>query len=164
MITSSLVRAAHGDAWQVEGRLREPFGGGVTSVRGARLMASGIDHPQWNNGDVDDPASADVAAMRDWYATRNVPWGVRVPAGAEWPHGRFLFGKRLMGCDLTAFDPPIETEVAIRAAGPDDLDAVLHVDSIAFESEPDLERVWMEPHLSSPAAEVALAELDGEPV
>ena len=40
MITSGVVRTAHGDAWQVEGRMREPLGGGVTEVRGARLMAA----------------------------------------------------------------------------------------------------------------------------
>jgi len=164
VITSSLVRAAHGDAWQVEGRLREPLGGGVNTVSGARLMASGIDHPQWNNGDVDDPAAADVAAMREWYAAKDLPWGVRVPAGAPWPHGRFLFGKRLMGCDLAGFAAPESPGIAIRKAGPADLDAVLHVDAIAFESEGDLERLWIEPHLSAPGVEVALAEVDGTPV
>ena len=81
MITSGLVRAAHGDAWQVEGLLRESVGGGVGRVLGARLMVSGIDHPQWNNADVDDPESADVGGMREWYAARGVPWGVRVPLG-----------------------------------------------------------------------------------
>lgn len=164
MITASEVRLAHGDAWQVEGFLRKSFGGGVASVPGARLMASGIDHPQWNNADVDDPAAADVDAMREWYAAKNVPWGVRVPAGAAWPHGRLLFGKRLMGLDLAGFDAPVDADVSIRPAGPRDLDAVLHVDVIAFESEADLERQWMGPHLLTPEAEVAVAELDGEPV
>lgn len=164
MITTSLVRAAHGDAWRVEGELREPYGGGAATVRGARLMASGLDHPQWNNGDVDDAESADVGAMREWFAAKGVPWGVRVPAGAPWSHGRFLFGKRLMGCDLTTHEMPADSKIALRPAGPDDLDAVLHVDSIAFESEPDLERPWMEPHLLSRSVDVALAEVGGEPV
>ena len=65
VITSGLVRWAHGDAWQVEGLLRESVGG----------VASGIDHPQWNNADGDDPESADVVGMREWYAARSVPWG-----------------------------------------------------------------------------------------
>jgi hypothetical protein len=89
VITSGLVRSAQGDAWQVEGLLRESVGGGVG--RGARLMASSIDHPQSNNADVDDPESADLVGMREWYAGRSVPWGVRVPAGAPWSRGRFLF-------------------------------------------------------------------------
>ena len=164
MITSALVRAAHGDAWQVEGLLRESAGGGVATVAGARLMASGIDHPQWNNGDVDDPAAADVGAMREWYAAKNLPWGVRVPAGAPWPHGRLLFGKRLMGCDLAGFAAPDPDGVSIRKADPADLDAVLHVDAIAFESDGDLERPWIEPHLSAPSVDVALAEVAGRPV
>jgi hypothetical protein len=46
------VRTAHADAWQAEGRLREPYGGGACAVRGARAMASGIRTPKWNNADV----------------------------------------------------------------------------------------------------------------
>jgi GNAT superfamily N-acetyltransferase len=166
VITSGLARTAHGDAWQVEGLLRESFGGGAGRVRGARLMASGIDHPQWNNADVDDPGSADVVGMREWYAARSAPWGVRVPAGAAWPHGRFLFRKRLMGVALSARGLPRTSfaGLVIRRAGPDDLDAMLHLEVIGFQSAPTLERQWMQPHLSSPAVEVALAELSGEPV
>jgi GNAT superfamily N-acetyltransferase len=166
VITSGLVRTAHGDAWQVEGLLRESVGGGVGRVRGARLMASGIDHPQWNNADVDDPESADVGGMREWYAARSVPWGVRVPAGAPWSHGRFLFRKRLMGVALSARGLPRTSfaGLVIRRARPDDLSAVLHVDLIGFPSGPTLERQWIQPHWSSPAVEVALAEISGEPV
>ena len=173
-LTAAQVRAAHGDAWQAEGTLRRPFGGGITEVRGARLMASGIVHPQWNNADVDDPASADVEAMREWYAGFGVPWGARVPAGAGWPHGRFLFCKRLMGLVLDGFGHPPsnsplgdQNRVVIRRAGPGDLDAVLHVDSIGFEvadGDSTLERQWIEPHLRREHIDVALAELDGEPV
>ena len=166
MITSGLVRTAHGDAWQVEGVLREPVGGGIAQLRGARLMASGIDHPQWNNADVHDPASADVPGMRDWYAARNVPWGVRVPSGARWPYGRFLFRKRLMGVALAGRDYRRASGdgLTIRRAGPDDIDAVLGVDVIGFQSDPALEVEWMRPHLSSAGVVVALAELSGQPV
>ena len=166
MITSGLVRAAHGDAWEVEGLLREPFGGGVGRVRGARLMASGIGHPQWNNADVEGPESVDVVGMREWYATRSVPWGVRVPAGAPWSYGRFLFRKRLMGLRLPArgLPRPRFAGLVIRRAGPEDHNAVLHVDLVGFPSAPTLERQWIQPHLSSPAVEVALAELSGQPV
>ncbi len=165
-VTAARVRAAHGDAWQAEGTLRLAFGGGVTTVRGARLMASGIDHPQWNNADVDDPATADVEAMREWYAGIGVPWGVRVAAGAAWRHGRFLFRKRLMGLALdgrVAASPV--PGVVVRRAGSDDLDAVLRIDAIGFEvADTGLERQWIEPHLHSEHIDVALAELDGEPV
>lgn len=168
MIRSGLVRAAHGDAWQVEGSLRVPYGGGRTQVHGARLMASGIDHPQWNNADVHDPMAADVAAMRDWYAARNVPWGVRVPSGVPWPHGRYLQRKRLMGIALSRTDRlPASSgpaQLTIRLAGPDDLNAVLHIDMIGFDSAAELERLWIQPHLDDPAVEVALAELSGDPV
>jgi GNAT superfamily N-acetyltransferase len=172
IVTAAQVRAVHGDAWQVEGTLRLALGGGITAVRGARLMASGIDHPQWNNADVDDPAAADVEAMREWYTGIGVPWGVRVAAGAAWPHGRFLFRKRLMGLALDGFGRPAsnsplggQNRIIIRRARPDDLDAVLRVDSIGFQvADIDLERQWIEPHLHAEQVDVALAELDGEPV
>ncbi len=167
-ITPELLRTAHADAWQAEGQLRAAVGGGVAELPGARLMASGLDHPQWNNADIDDPGQADVEAIRAWYAVRGRPWGVRVPAGAHWPHGEFLFRKRLMGLDLerrvAAADVP---GLVVRRAGPADLDAVLGVDAVAFGEDPDVERPWIEPHLNAPAAAgvtVALAELAGRPV
>src|SRR4051812_25374271 len=72
------VRAAHGDAWQVLGVA------GTADLPGVRLSASGLPHPQWNSGDVDDPGLVDVDAVRRWYADRGVPWGLRLPAGAPW--------------------------------------------------------------------------------
>ena len=111
-------------------------------------MASGLAHPQWNNGDVTDGALVDLDAVRAWYRNLGVPWGLRVPAGAPWAHGRLLFRKRLMG--LTRLTPAADVPgLVVRAATTSDLDAVLHVDSIAFDSEPATERPWIEPHLSA---------------
>jgi GNAT superfamily N-acetyltransferase len=157
------VRVAHADAWQEQGRLRVPHGGGTAELPGIRLMASGLPHPQWNNGDVTDVARVDVAEVAAWYAARGVPWGVRVPAGEPWPHGRLLFGKRLMG--LTRLRPAPEVPgLRVRAASPADLEAVLHVDSVAFRCEPAQERPWVEPHLSADRVTVALALLGDDPV
>ncbi len=99
---------------------------------------------------------------------------MRVPAGAAWRHGRFLFRKRLMGLALDGFGRPAsnsplgdQKRVVIRRARPDDLDAVLRIDSIGFEvadADATLERQWIEPHLHSEHIDVALAEVDGEPV
>ena len=68
-VTAQWVRTAHADAWQVLGTAA------TTEMPGIRLMATGLPHPQWNNGDVDDPAEVDVDAVRDWYAAVGVPWG-----------------------------------------------------------------------------------------
>jgi GNAT superfamily N-acetyltransferase len=165
-ITSELLRAAHGDAWQVAGLLRGGQGGGVAEVPGARLMASGLPHPQWNNGDVHDVAAFDVEAARAWYAARAVPWGVRVPAGAGFPHGRRLFRKRLMGVRPPGLRPAPEVHgVELRRAGPDDLEAALGVDVVAFESDAATERPWHEANLAAPdVVEVVLATLAGRPV
>ena len=158
------VRAAHADMWQVEGRLREPAGGGAIELRGIRLMASGLAHPQWNNGDVTDP-DADLEGAREFFAQRGLPWGVRVPVGMPWPHGRLLMHKRLMGLSAADFKPAPEAPgMRVELAGPGDLDAVVAVDSAAFGEDPALVRPWFEPHISAPCAEVALATLEGEPV
>jgi ribosomal protein S18 acetylase RimI-like enzyme len=162
------VRTAHADAWEAHGRFREPYGGGAVRISGARLMATGLPHPQWTNGDVFDPTAADVDEMRAWYAGvaemvgRPVPWGVRVPLGAAWPYGRHLFGKRLMGLDAAEFRPAPEVPgLTLRRAEPDDVDAVLAVDTVAFEAPDEVERPWVAPMLEQPGVTVCLAELDG---
>jgi GNAT superfamily N-acetyltransferase len=157
------VRAAHADAWQVQGRLREPYGGGAAELPGILLMASGLPHPQWNNGDVTDARLVDVARVAAWYAERDVPWGVRVPVDQRWQRGRRLFGKRLMGLTRLRPAPPVPGLV-VRAATAADLEAVLHVDAVGFGSDPAVERPWIEPHLSADRVTVALGALDGRPV
>jgi GNAT superfamily N-acetyltransferase len=159
------VRAAHADAWEAQGRLREPYGGGALELRGIRLMASGLPHPQWNNGDV-TALDADLEGAREFYARRGVPWGVRVPCELPWPHGRKLFAKRLMGLEATRFRPSAGVPgLTVRRAGPEDLDAVLGVDCAAFAADAAEERPWIEPHLETAnGVETALAELGGEPV
>ncbi len=164
-VTSTWVRTAHGDAWQELGRQRAGSGGGALELPGVRLMASGLPYPQWNNGDVDEVTLVDIGAVRDWYAARAVPWGVRVPSDMSWPHGRKLFTKRLMGLTPSRFrpaSPPVG--VTVRSAAPADLDAVLSVDTVAFAAGVEVERPWMEPLLSQPSVIVALADLDGDPV
>jgi GNAT superfamily N-acetyltransferase len=159
------VRTAHGDAWQEEGRLRIPFGGAFAEQPGIRLMASGLPHPQWNNGDVTDPAVVDLAVVREWYADLGVPWGVRVPADQAWSHGRHLFHKRLMGLPADGFTPaPIVAGLTVRAATAPDTEAVVRVDGAAFGGESSVDRPWLEPHLDAHTVTVALALLEGEPV
>jgi ribosomal protein S18 acetylase RimI-like enzyme len=160
------VRIAHADAWEELGRSCARAGGGHTRLPGIRLMASGLQHPQWNNGDVLDAAAVDIAAVGSWFDERGVPWGVRVPRGMVWGHGRRLFDKRLMG--LTARQhrrPPAVDGLVVRRATPDDLDAVLSVDAEAFEENPAVERPWLEIQLGARSTTVvALGELAGEPV
>jgi GNAT superfamily N-acetyltransferase len=163
MMAPGRVHVAHADAWQAEGRLREPHGGGALEVRGLRLMASGLPQSQWNAGDV-TAADADLDAARAFYAARGAPWGVRVPPGIRWRHGRKLLALRLMALDAPAFAPAAPAPgIDVRAAGTDDLDAVVHVDAVAFEEDPSVERRWIEPHANAPGVEIALATLDGEP-
>ncbi|MFS0703944.1 GNAT family N-acetyltransferase [Cellulomonas sp. 179-A 9B4 NHS] len=162
---TELARTAHADAWEQHGRLRAEAGGAVAELPGVRLMASGLPYAQWNNGDVTDPGLVDVDAVRAWYARLDVPWGLRVPAGAPWPHGRLLFRKRLMllhAADLVR--APAVPGLVVRAATPDDLDVVARVDATAFDGDAAVEAAWMRPLLVSERATVAVAELDGRPV
>lgn len=170
--------AAFADSWEVEGRLRRHLGGGAAELPGIRLMASGLASPAFNNGDVVDPALVDLGQVRDWYAERGVPWGVRVPAGAAWTAGHRLLDKRLMAVPAGELRPaPPVPGLSVRPAGPDDLPTVHAVDHAAFgtpededvgepqdAAEDDLGRAWLLPHLTAPQVDVALATLDGVPV
>lgn len=161
----SIARTVHADAWEQHGLLRAGRGGRTGVLPGIRLMASGLPHPQWNNGDVTDPAAVDLAAVRAWYQPLGVPWGVRVPAGVPWPHGRFLFRKRLVLRDAGTVEAPPVPGLVVSTARTDDLVAVAAVAAAAFDGDPALEAAWIDPLLRAPEhATVALATLDGTPV
>lgn len=160
------AQLAHGDAWQQLGRIHAAGGGGVHRLPGIRLMASGLPFAQWNNADVDDPDAVDIASVVSWYAERDVPWGVSVPADGTWPHGRLLFRQRLMA--LPAGAPAADRSVAVapagvdvRSAGQADLDGVLAVDAAAFDAPAERERLWLAPLLPVEDAVIAVA-YDGE--
>jgi ribosomal protein S18 acetylase RimI-like enzyme len=156
------AQRAHGDAWEQLGRVHAGGGGGTRRLPGIRLMASGLPHTRWNNADVDDPALVDIATVVSWYADRGVPWGVSVPAGASWPHGRLLFRQRLMALPAGALAPAAPPAgVDVRTAGRADLDGVVVVDAEAFDAPPEDERPWLEPLLSADDAVVAVA-YDGD--
>jgi ribosomal protein S18 acetylase RimI-like enzyme len=88
-----------------------------------------------------------------------------VPFGVQWPHGRHLFSKRLMGLVPGDFRPAPEVpDLRLRPAGPDDVDAVLSVDTVAFEAPDEVERPWVAPMLEQPNLVVCLAERAGEVV
>jgi GNAT superfamily N-acetyltransferase len=160
-LTGGLVHAAHADAWQEHGRLRRATGGDCADLPGVRLMASGLPYAWWNTADVLDPSHADIEAVRAWYDARHLPWGVRVPAGTAWPHGRPLLHQRLMAQRPAQLRPaPVTDGVTVRVAGPADLDAVVAVDSAAFDAEPGPSRRWLAPMLDDAAVTVLLA-VDG---
>ena len=127
-------------------------------------MASGLKPAQWNSGDVTAP-DADVEAARAFYEQRGADWGVRVPAGMPWDHGRRLLTLELMALAPENFAPvatPGES-IAVRAATRADLDVVVAIDAAAFENDPADGRPWLAPHFDAPTITTALATLDGEP-
>lgn len=159
------VRAAHGDAWHAEGTMRADEGGGAVEIPGARLMASGIGHPQWNNGDVHDASVLDLDAARAWYSALGVPWGLRVPPETPLDAGRVLFTKRLMALEAgRAVEPAVPRRVTIRPADASDLERVVRIDVAAFGGGIDGTERWIRPRLASDAHVVAIATLDMRPV
>jgi GNAT superfamily N-acetyltransferase len=163
------VHTAQADAWQAAGRLRESLGGGAADLPGVRMMASGLPHAQWNNGDVTDPARFRAEEVRAWYAARangkGVPWGVRVPAATAFTHGRLMFRKRCMGLFPRRFRAAsMPSQVGIRAANRADVDIVAAIDAAAFGDPVEQVRPWIEPHLGAPGFMVVLAEHHGGPV
>ena len=163
------VWSAHGDAWQAEGRLRQSHGGGAAELPGIRLMASGLPHAQWNNGDVTDPARLDVEAVRTWYAARahgdGVPWGVCVPTGSPFAHGRHVFRKRCMALLPQQFRAVrASSGVSIGEALPADVDTFARIDASAFAGTVEQTLPWVAPHFGAAGFIVALARLEGEPV
>jgi RimJ/RimL family protein N-acetyltransferase len=149
---------AFADHWAVEGELR----GGVRELDGARASSSGLPYRQWNGADI-TAADADLEGVRAYFG--DLPWGVRVPVGISWSVGRLLFRGQLMGLAPDALRPvPDVPGLALREALIDDLDAVTAVDAEAFDGDPDVQRLWIGPHLSSPRCDTVIAELAGEPV
>jgi GNAT superfamily N-acetyltransferase len=155
-LAANHIRTAEGDAWQVHGELRA----GTLTLHGIRLMASGLDHSQWNSGDVTAP-DADLDGAREFYANLGVPWGVRVPAGMQWEHGRFLLRQRLMGVlaeDFVAAAAVPGLELALTT----DVETVARIDAEAFGGEPVT--AWARGHVGAAGVETALAVLHGSPV
>jgi GNAT superfamily N-acetyltransferase len=126
-------------------------------------MAAGFEAPGVNSGDVTGP-DPDLDAARAFYAARGVTWGLRVPPELPWPHGRLLFRRRVMAVPRAGFTPaPAVPGLSLRRAGPEDLVSVLHIDSTVFGLDPIDNTQWLEPLLGAERADVALAELDGDP-
>lgn len=159
------VWQAHADVWQAQGRLRIPAGGGAGDLPGIRLMASGLPFAQWNSGDVTDAAAVDVDAVRRWYAARaggrGVPWGVRVPHGTPWRHGRLVTRLQCMALPAGALRPGRlpSTEIRLRRAGPSDAAEVARVDAAAFGDPVGPNRGWVAPQLGADGFDVVVAEV-----
>jgi hypothetical protein len=164
-----LVRTAHADAWQVEGRLREPHGGGVCAVRGARAMASGIKTPKWNNADVTHE-QVDLEALSAWYGSRDMPWGLRVPLGIPLAVGEPLFVKRCMGLlassgadsGLPLFDRA--GGVRVRRVRADERDRFVALEVAAFGEDPATARAWLAPQFGVAGFDHWVAEIAGATV
>jgi hypothetical protein len=164
-----LVRTAHGDAWQAEGRLREPHGGGACAVRGARAMASGIKTPKWNNADVTHE-QVDLEALNAWYGSRGMPWGLRVPLEIPLAVGEPLFVKRCMGLvassradsGLPLFDRA--GGIRVRRVRADERDRFVALEVAAFGDDPATARAWLVPQFGVAGFDHWVAEIAGTTV
>jgi GNAT superfamily N-acetyltransferase len=82
-----------------------------------------------------------------------------------WSHGRRRFRQGLMALRPGEHRPAAAVPgLVVREAGRSDAAAVVAIDAIAFEEDPEVERPWVEPHIGAPGCTVAVGLLDGEPV
>ena len=140
------VRSAHADAWEVEGRARILQGGGWARFRDVRLMASGIPKAKWNNADITG-GDADLDRVADWYAARNMPWGIRVPLDLDLSVGQLLSVKRCVGIPADAFHDR-GSDVRVRRGADTELELIATLD--AMESDLVAEsRAWIAPQLGA---------------
>jgi hypothetical protein len=164
-----LVRTAHADAWQAQGRLRQPHGGGVCAVRGARAMASGIRTPKWNNADVTHD-QVDLEALGAWYAARAMPWGLRVPLELSLAVGEPLFAKRCMGLVVSSGAesglPLCDRAggVEVRRIRADERDRFVALEVAAFGDDPATARAWLAPQFGVAGFDHWVAEIAGATV
>ena len=152
---SARVHEAHADASAVLGGV---FADGArASARGARMMATGLAQEWCNTADVFSP-DADAVAIAEFYGSRRLRYGVRVPAGMAWSHGVRVVQLRLMFVARGAW-APVEPPpfVEIEAAGPRDLDEVVAVDCAAFGSQPAAVGPWIEGLVRAPDDAVTYA-------
>ncbi|HJU03428.1 MAG TPA: hypothetical protein VJ966_19720 [Actinomycetes bacterium] len=162
------MRTAHGDAWQGQGRLRAPYGGGVCAVRGARAMASGIRAPKWNNADVTHE-QVDLAALSAWYGSLGVPWGLRVPLEIPLTAGAPLFVKRCMGLLASRAEPGLRRldragGVRVRRVGAEERDRFVALEVAAFGEDPATARAWLAPQFGVAGFDHWVAEHAGTTV
>jgi len=158
------ARTALADAWEAEGLLRESHGGTSADLRDIRLMASGLPHAQWNSAQVTGP-HPDIPGARAFYGERRLPWGIRLPVGMACTHGRFVVRLRLMALRAPRLQP-VQAFAGLDAAraGQDELESVVAVDAAAFGVDPEVDRLWVEPHLGAAEVETAIAAIDGQAV
>jgi hypothetical protein len=170
MIATGRVHVAHADAWEVEGRARADRGGGATRVHGARLMASGLPEPRWNNADV-SASDVDVEALSTWYRDLAVPWGIRVPLELAVDLGTPLFVKRCFGsrAEELVLDEQDDRALAreglsVRRIGPAEWSRFVAAEAEVFGDPVALIERWVEPVLGRPGFAHWLAERDGHAV
>jgi hypothetical protein len=162
MVAVARVRAAHADAWEAEGQARAAFGGGAARVRGARLMASGLPFPKWNNADVTG-ADLDVGAVRRWYAQRAVPWGLRVPVELAVDLGTPLFVKRCFGLRGPGFRPGLRSPgLLLRPVGGEEGGRFAAAEAAAFGDPVEVTAAWIGPVLGRRGFEHWVARREGE--
>jgi ribosomal protein S18 acetylase RimI-like enzyme len=70
--------------WQEDVAVRPA--GGWADLGGVVLHSTGIPVRQWNGAHLTDPAGLDrLAEVEEWFAAREMPWGLLVPTEAEQP-------------------------------------------------------------------------------
>ena len=154
------IRAAHADAWEVEGRARIGYGGGWARFPNVRLMASGIARAKWNNADITGPG-ADLDRVVAWYGERDIPWGIRDPLELDVSFGSHLFVKRCLAIRADTFRDR-GSDPRIRRAEATQLELLARLDAMGSGAV-DESRAWIGPQLGAPGFTHWIAEFRSQP-
>jgi hypothetical protein len=127
-------------------------------------MASGLPDARWNNADV-VAADVDLGAVIAWYASRGLPWGIRVPLHLTVELGTPLFVKRcfaLSGPDLA--DGVGAETYRLTRVGPTEQARFVAAEAEVFATPVTLASRWIRPVLGAPGFAHWVAERDRRPV
>jgi hypothetical protein len=132
-------------------------------------MASGIRTPKWNNADVTHE-QVDLEALRAWYGSRGLPWGLRVPLEISLAVGEPLFVKRCMGLLASSGAGsrlrPLDHAgaVQVRRIHADERDRFVGLEVAAFGDDPATTRAGLAPQFGVAGFDHWVAELAGATV
>jgi GNAT superfamily N-acetyltransferase len=146
-------RAAAFRFWR-EDVSRRP-GGDWADLGGVHVHTTGLAPRQWNGAHVTRPLDVDpiVPRVAEWFAERDKPWGVLIPAELELTPSELthLTDQPVMLLKLDALQPaPLPTGIAVTDRAP--TADVAQVQSEAFGDPYDVTRAFVGPTLGAGAA------------
>jgi GNAT superfamily N-acetyltransferase len=141
--------------WQVDVATRPH--GDWADLGGVAVHTTGIPVRHWNGAHLTDPMGLDrIDDVATWFAQREMPWGLLVPAEYDQPSLPHLTDQRVMLRDLEDLPPAPDVELRWDTA----TDAAA-VQAAAFDDDPEEAEAFVQPKVLNAACGVVTA-YDGQ--